>query len=406
MTCIELFDYNFADNICSCLSCSPERVILLGKENKILKHAERYNEIFKSRGYNTEFSSVIIERSDMSKIIDTLAELVEKYDDCTFDVTGGDDRYLVAVGIILERYKGRVQAHYIDARTGDMMDCDCDGKILGKIQTPQLTCEENIKLYGGKIKKIQADLEWKLDNDFLRDLEKMWEICASDNTEWNIQTSYLASIAMSSFSEDGLDVQCTMKKIRELKLNTKNDKSFNVNFMEKLYDKGIIRDYFCDKKQICFRFKNEQIKRCLTKSGQVLELVVYSTAKNIKEGGKNFYSDAETGVNIEWDDKNNNVEGDDVLNEVDVILMKGMIPVFISCKNGSFSSDELFKLFSVTEKFGGKYAKKIVITTSKERAKSMRPRATELKIGIVHLYANMSKEKLEKKIKNLWLNNG
>ena len=404
MTCIELFDRNFADNVCSCLALSPDRVILLGKEKSIFKHAERYTEIFKARGYNIEFKPMTLDRNDMSKIIDTLSSLVEQYDDCTFDLTGGDDQYLVAVGIILERYKGRVQGHCINTRNGEMTDCDCDGKVSGKINTPSLSFEENVKLYGGKIKNVPSLKKWKIDSDFLCDLDKMWHICLNNNTNWNIQTAYLNAVAMSSFSDDGLEIQCSMKKIRTFESNSSSNEKFDINFVKKLYDAEVITNYVYDKKQLCFRFKNDQVKQCLTKAGQVLELKVYATAKLLTEHGAPFYNDAKTGVIIEWDD--NEKRNDDVLNEIDVVLMKGMIPVFISCKNGRFDSNELFKLESVTKQFGGKYAKKIVITTSKEHAEAMRPRATELKIGIVYVSANMSNEKFEKKLKSLWSNNG
>ena len=44
-------------------------------------------------------------------------------------------------------------------------------------------------------------------------------------------------------------------------------------------------------------------------------------------------------------------------NEVDLILLHSTVPVFVSCKNRFVSSDELYKLDSVSRRFGGKYAK-------------------------------------------------
>ena len=42
--------------------------------------------------------------------------------------------------------------------------------------------------------------------------------------------------------------------------------------------------------------------------------------------------------------------------------MKGLRPVFISCKNGKFDDEELFKFSTVSEQFGGKYVKKALVT--------------------------------------------
>ena len=35
MTYIEFFDKNASENICACLSCAPDRVILLGESTKV-----------------------------------------------------------------------------------------------------------------------------------------------------------------------------------------------------------------------------------------------------------------------------------------------------------------------------------------------------------------------------------
>lgn len=401
MTCIEIFDKNFADNVCSCLTFSPRRVVLVGKEKNIIKYSARYEEIFKERGFDTEFIPVIIDRNDMGKIIIALSEIVEKYDDCTFDLTGGDDQYLVAVGIILERYKGRVQAHCISARTGDMIDCDCDGYVSNATSTPRLTLEESLRLYGGKI-NYSLMKEWDLNEEFQKDIEKMWEVCVNSPKDWNAQTSFIRSTTLNEATDDELSVVIPMKK---LKNQTFGNKPFDVNFIKTLDKAGLFTECICDEKELRLRYKNEQIKRCFRSEGQVLELVVYYLAGLIKEKGKQFYTDAKTGVHINWDN-GTDTKNAEVKNEVDVVLMKGMVPVFISCKNGQFDSNELYKLSSVAEKFGGKYAKKIVVTTCEESAEFYRPRATELKIGIVLITKNMPKDSFMKKIKSFWANNG
>ena len=41
-------------------------------------------------------------------------------------------------------------------------------------------------------------------------------------------------------------------------------------------------------------------------------------------------------------------------NEIDVMLMRGVVPVFVSCKNGAVKMDELYKLDTVAQRFGGR----------------------------------------------------
>ena len=58
----------------------------------------------------------------------------------------------------------------------------------------------------------------------------------------------------------------------------------------------------------------------------------------------------------------------DTTNEIDVLANCGLTPYFISCKNGSFFSEELYKLYSVGERFSGGYGKKIIVTTNSSYA--------------------------------------
>ena len=76
---------------------------------------------------------------------------------------------------------------------------------------------------------------------------------------------------------------------------------------------------------------------CLTKAGTLLELVTLLTAKNMKKpDGTPYFNDARTGVMIDWDGvvHNNKAGMVDTEYEIDVILMKGEVPEYISCKNG------------------------------------------------------------------------
>ena len=53
--------------------------------------------------------------------------------------------------------------------------------------------------------------------------------------------------------------------------------------------------------------------------------------------------------------------------EIDVILMHGTTPLFISCKNGNIGEEELYKLHTVAERFGGPYVRKMLIATNLDR---------------------------------------
>ena len=108
MTFIEFFEKDAIENICSGLIQAPDRVILLGDKQKLMqKHAARYKAILRARGAEVEFISRAVNKNKMQAILSVLSAIVEEYDDCVFDLTGGEDLYLVATGIIFERYKDR-----------------------------------------------------------------------------------------------------------------------------------------------------------------------------------------------------------------------------------------------------------------------------------------------------------
>ena len=128
-----------------------------------------------------------------------------------------------------------------------------------------------------------------------------------------------------------------------------------------------------------FRYKNELIKSCIWDSGSVLELHTY---KNLAED----FDDCMIGVHLDWDGVIHEGIGEDVCNEIDVLAIKNGIPTFISCKAGKLNPNTtlhaLYELQTVTERFGGKYAKKCLVTVS-DIAPNYRERAEEMDIELI-----------------------
>ena len=148
MTYIELFDGTHTANVCAMIATPPERVVLVGDKYKTLKkHADRYAEVLRARGSNTEVLCQAVNRNNISAIIDTLSSLVEKYGECHFDLTGGDDLLLCAAGIVFERYRKKgvcVNMHRYNIRSGRVLDCDLDGVTVMDRALPEISVEDNI----------------------------------------------------------------------------------------------------------------------------------------------------------------------------------------------------------------------------------------------------------------------
>ncbi|MER2080840.1 MAG: DUF1887 family CARF protein [Ruminococcus sp.] len=391
MTYIEFFDKDDCENICSSLQSPPDRVILVGDRKKLMEQrAQRYRELLKEKGAETAFECVAVNKNDMREIVKQLSAVIEKYGDCVFDLTGGDELYLVATGIVFERYRDRnIQMHRVNLRNGVVTDCDCDGNKPGERKL-SLTVEEYIRLYGGSVvyddTVPDATFRWKTDREFRKDVGSMWEICRKDPRLWNAQIGVLAAL-QKICGGDGLTAGAPEDEINRY-LKQRNAKMIDVrSVFGELERKGLLQT---QRKDGIFSvaYKNAQVKRCLTKAGQVLEMKVFLAALEATEkNGERSYDDVMNGVYIDWDGTVH--AGQDVAdteNEIDVMMMYGMIPVFVSCKNGVTDINELYKLDAVAARFGGAYAKRVVVATSlgdSMTSEYFRMRAADMNIRLV-----------------------
>ena len=80
-----------------------------------------------------------------------------------------------------------------------------------------------------------------------------------------------------------------------------------------------------------------------------------------------------------------------------MILIHGTTPLFISCKNGAIGEDELYKLHTVAQRFGGPNAKKMLIATdlyhkNPKSTRAFAQRAWDMDIFLVTDAAACTKE--------------
>lgn len=425
MTLIEFFEKDAVENICSSLTKAPDRVILIGDKSKLMqKHAENYRKILSSRGMDVEFICRVINKNNMHTIIEALSMFVEEYDDCVFDLTGGEDLYLVAVGIVSERYKEKnIQMHRFNIRNNTIIDCDEDGNTILEGKAPVLSVEENIRVYGGDVvyeeNRKGTTYRWDMTPDFITDIHAMWDICRADPYGWNSQIGVFA-IAEQLCGADDEELTITVP-VAELKDRLDNVCGKLVDLwkiIKPLMQSGLLKKYKCDDDVLSVKFKNKQVKYCLTVAGQALEMKVFLAALDAREkDGSKTYNDVMNGVFIDWDgDIGADRQSYDTENEIDVVMMHGMVPVFVSCKNGYIDKDELYKLNAVATRFGGKYAKKVLIATSLDDSDSsnhIRQRAEDMGIRLVEGYSHngqyidlvdMDDEDLNRLVRSLWSN--
>lgn len=235
----------------------------------------------------------------------------------------------------------------------------------------------------------------------------MWDICRKNTRLWNAHVGTLGAICEMFEMQDALSVSFD-KDIASSTLKQKGIKFVCIAWiMSELQKHGLIHS-LAIQDTVSFIFKNEQVKKCLTVSGQILELAVAKAMRSIKnDDGEPLYHDVKVGVVIDWD---GTAETDEyrTINEIDVMAMKGSIPIFISCKNGDFDSNELYKLNTVAEHFGNKYSNKVLVSTELdklgEKSDYIRARMADMGIRNIENVDEMSDGEFERVLKSLWSN--
>lgn len=110
--------------------------------------------------------------------------------------------------------------------------------------------------------------------------------------------------------------------------------------------------------------------------GSILEMYVFYL-----ESCENASNDCRAGVHIDWDGVIHEMPEKDVLNEIDILSIRDNLPTFISCKIGNVDQKAFYELETVANRFGGKYAKKVLVA-AKEVAPGYLLRAKEMGIEV------------------------
>jgi len=408
MTYIEFFDKIASENISACLTYVPDRVIYLGDNAKVMKkHIANYQRVFSDRGYNIEFSFKTISKSNLDNAIQMLTEIVETYDDCVFDITGGEEILTLALGVVYANHPDKnIQIHKFNLRNNAIYDCDKDGVTIAG-ETPTLSVEENVRIYGGDVVyggiSEEKTYKWDLNDDFRKDIDTIWSVCKGNVRYWNTIIGIFEAIEIvgSIVCEEPLTTIANRSALETYLTQHKVKYKMSSGIVKYLMKNGLLIEFNdSDEETITISYKNEQVKKCLTKAREVLE-----------SNGVPVYDDCVNGVVIDWDGEFHDelVEDEyDTENEIDILLMHDIVPVFVSCKNGIVTADELYKLNTVAERFGGQYAKKVLIATSitniGEAGKYLRQRAKDMNIRIVEDVQNLDDSELARKLKSLWCN--
>ncbi len=372
MTVIELLDRSPLVNIMATLAAKPDKLILLTRGDAADATAP-YRAFFKAKGYPTAVTQRALPTT-LAKATDALCAIVKEEGDCVIDVAGGDDTLLLAVGAAHERLQATqaLSLWRADVQRG-LLHRLAEGDTVA-VPTALLTIRDLITLHGGSIRGATA-LSADTDRE---DIAALWRIARQDNTAWNNRLMFLNELEKrAQIDENRLDVSLNLAFLRGNVSRFDHKEAEIRALLSALQEYGLITDCH-DGKHLRYTYKNRAVRKVLSGAGNILEMLVLSLTSYLTQDGQPFFHDCLMGVTIDWDGNGPARTN----NEIDVMAMHGMIPLFISCKNGQVAEAEMYKLSAVAARFGGGVARKMLIVTDLAENKRFAARERAASLGI------------------------
>lgn len=388
---VEFYSEEPLENVMAMIKYRPKKIIFLGhKDNMITK---KINDIRKFRDQNysdIELEFIEVPKDDLDAAIELLSKIMRENPGVRFELTGGSELILIALGCIAARMD--ISKLRIDPFTGKEIDIR-GSEVITSDYHFSLSISDDIVLHGGSLtNQTGSYADWKFTPEFRQDIRTMWDICKRYKGNWNKHCSRIDELRKGIPDQHEGWVALYRNPLGEA-----------IELLRDLDREGLIKDYYEGRKRVEFRYKNNMIRKVIGKAGNLLELHVYEVATR----DNYFFSDAIIGAHIDWDGEIHDASnpGYDTMNEIDVILMKNVCPIFISCKSGKAGGNALHELETVSRKFGGKYARKALVlaracddTTGTQFFKQ---RARDMHIWIIDDVFRLSDEQLLNQLKRI-----
>ena len=369
-TLIELYDERAIENVLAADIFRPQRIVYLCP-TEVAQNRERQEQIgsfFQYRGWNPELIFVEASQYKAGRILRQLLMISKKYPDCALDVTGGSDAELFAAGLFAAQANVRVFTYsrkrnrfynISGAEFADNLPCDISYSV-----------KDFFLMAGGTL--LPGRMDNKTLKEYLDDIDPFFDCFLQYRRDWTNIITYMQRVSPAEYGQTPpMDVQgnYTVKGERGGRICAKEDALLSLERIGFLRDLNIVSG-----EKVSFRFRDINTRAWLRDVGSVLELYVY---KACLDAG--IFNDIISSAVVRW----NEVLGHaSVINEIDVMATRGVVPFFISCKVSDIKTEALNELAILRDRFGGKGAKAAIVSTGRCNA-AARHRAAQLGIAVI-----------------------
>lgn len=288
-----------------------------------------------------------------------------------FDITGGSSVFIAAAGALMaECGEGRMCIHEYDPVSGKCLYCyppniSClSGQDGSSLDVTEFLALRDVALLGGK-----APIRYSMEADGLgNDLVRLWEAVRGELRVWN------------NFCNTSSDFRREAGGVSMVKMMSAGEYRSCQPIFTALERSGILHGLAWQREGNRLRVTghlniSHRSAFLYEKAGNLLELLMYRAAR---ESG--CFADCCTGVKLDWSGRLQ--QGSNPNNEIDLVLTRGHLPCFVSCKNTVVTKEYLYEIMIMTRHFGGIHAVPMVFSTV-QSGDAVRARAAEM--GVVLL---------------------
>lgn len=364
-TVIEIFDsVNLQNNILASLAYQAKCTIFLYEP----RHEDGMEGVYaflREKMPGLSIKKVPVNNRNAREIVlEVLEPLCEAGEDVVVEINGGNPVISNFARDCCRCY--RIPCIVSDAVSGQIIGVENAEEWEGAIEFPQLDFEDILMLQG---RVYSRNMPMLADEKYYDRILNMCEYVFAHQSDVKFFYDFVHHKSEGELSEPGLHIA----------LNKVQDVSERIlRIFKMLESQGFIKNFNFDDKKITFSCAESFVKEMLAVKGSWLEMYVYILAKR-----SGLFSEVYQSVMIGWDLEIRpkfNVE-----NEIDVVLMKQGVPIFISCKMTNPKSEALNEIFALANSFGGYGAIPALVTSSdvRNRSKTLWNRSVEMGVTLI-----------------------
>ncbi len=352
---IELYDSSIPiNNYLSCRLLEPDEMVLLTAdgEEDLAPARERFENFRQFFGLKTKVTFCRCRPRDLAGMEENMSRFIRYWgeENCVIDVIGGDETLLVAAGMCAVSFPSLRIVSLRGSAPVLIRGEDPKGEI-GRTEA-SLTVRDVISMAAGELVRC-GHADWRdLDEDTMALIPVMFGIYLDNRSSWPSFVYYLQGLnSMRYRVREGAfsgPAEITVNPVTGRRVRA------DLQIINALSSAGIVSECRLTQSVCRLTFSRPGLVRFLCDSGSWLELFVYSVLR-----GSGLFGDIEIDPVISWDNDRDDL---DTVNEVDLIAMRGIVPVFISCKSGIPGNDAVNEILTITRRFGNRRARAVLVT--------------------------------------------